>query len=91
MRSRRASGRCSGTTRSQTLAAVTAPVVALVAGADETGARAAALADASAARAKAGRSRIQAASFDRVGHNLMRYRPDAVSAAILSIAGETGR
>ncbi len=32
-----------------------------------------------------------AASFDRVGHNLMRYRPEAVSAAILSIAGETGR
>ncbi len=75
----------------ETLAAVTAPVVALVAGVDETGARAAALADASAARARAGRSRIQAASFDRVGHNLMRYRPDAVSAAILSVAGETSR
>ena len=75
----------------RTLVAVTSPIVALVAGPDETGARAAALADASAARAKAGRSRIQAASFDRVGHNLMRYRPDAVSAAILSIAGETGR
>jgi pimeloyl-ACP methyl ester carboxylesterase len=75
----------------ETLATISAPVVALVAGADETGARAAALADASAARARAGRSRIQAASFDRVGHNLMRYRPDAVSTAILSIAGETGR
>ena len=75
----------------ETLATISAPVVALVAGADETGARAAVLADASAARARAGRSRIQAASFDRVGHNLMRYRPDAVSAAILSIAGETGR
>jgi pimeloyl-ACP methyl ester carboxylesterase len=75
----------------ETLATVTAPVVALVAGADKTGARTVALADASAARAKAGRSRIQAASFDRVGHNLMRYRPDAVSAAILSITGETGR
>ncbi len=74
----------------RTLAAVAAPVVALVAGADEAGARAAALADASAARAKAGRSRIQAASFDRVGHNLMRYRPEAVSAAILSVAVETG-
>jgi hypothetical protein len=73
------------------LAAITGPVVALVAGADETGARAAALADASAARATAGRSRLQAASFDRVGHNLMRYRPDAVSVAILSIAGEIGR
>ena len=75
----------------ETLAVVPGPVVALVAGADETGARAVALADASAARATAGRSRIQAASFDRLGHNLMRYRPDAVSAAILSIAGETGR
>ena len=74
-----------------TLASVTAPVVALVAAGDETGARAAALADASAARARAGRSRIKAASFDRVGHNLMRYRPDAVSAAILSIADDTGR
>ena len=74
-----------------TLASVTAPVVALVAAGDETGARAAALADASAARARAGRSRIKAASFDRVGHNLMRYRPDAVSAAILSVAGQTGR
>jgi pimeloyl-ACP methyl ester carboxylesterase len=73
-----------------TLAAVTAPVVALVAGADESGSRAAALAAASAARAAAGRSRIQAASFDRVGHNLMRYRPEAVSAAITSVAGEPG-
>jgi pimeloyl-ACP methyl ester carboxylesterase len=73
-----------------TLAAVTAPVMALVA-ADETGSRAAALAAASAARADAGRSRIQAASFDGIGHNLMRYRPEAVSAAILSVAGETGR
>ena len=72
-----------------TLAAVTAPVLALMAGADETAARAAALAAASEARAAAGRSRIQAASFDRVGHNLMRYRPEAVSAAILSVAGRT--
>ena len=75
----------------ETLVEVDAPVRALVAGHDETGARAAALAAASATRADAGRSRIQAASFDRVGHNLMRYRPDAVSAAILSVAGETGR
>ena len=73
----------------ESLAEVSAPVWALIAGHDETGARAAALAAASSARAGAGRSRIQAASFDRVGHNLMRYRPDAVSAAILSVAGET--
>jgi pimeloyl-ACP methyl ester carboxylesterase len=71
-----------------TLPDVTAPVMALVAGIDETGARGTALASASAARASAGRSRIVAASFERVGHNLMRYRPEAVSAAILSVAGE---
>jgi pimeloyl-ACP methyl ester carboxylesterase len=74
----------------ETLAEVPAPVCALVAGHDETGARAAALSAASAARADAGRSRIQAASFDRVGHNLMRYRPEAVSAAITSVDGGTG-
>ena len=34
--------------------------------------------------------RIRAASFGHDGHNLMRYRPEAVSAAILSVAGETG-
>jgi pimeloyl-ACP methyl ester carboxylesterase len=72
-----------------TLPDVTAPVMALVAGIDETGARGTALASASAARASAGRSRIVAASFERVGHNLMRYRPEAVSAAILSVAGES--
>ena len=51
-RSRPASGRCSDTTRSTTLAAVEAPVVARWSPADdETGSRAAALAAASAARA----------------------------------------
>ena len=74
-----------------TLPAVTAPIVALAAADDETGSRAVALTAASDARAAAGRSRIRAASFDRDGHNLMRYRPEAVSAAILSVAGETGR
>ena len=53
---------------------------------DETGARARALAAASDARAAAGRTRIRAVSFGHDGHNLMRYRPDAVSAAILSVA-----
>ena len=55
---------------------------------DEEGSRAKALAAVSAARAAAGRSRIRAASFGHDGHNLMRYRPDAVSAAILSVAGD---
>ena len=74
-----------------TLPAVTAPIVALAAADDETGSRAKALSTASDARAAAGRSRIRPASFDHDGHNLMRYRPEAVSAAILSVAGETGR
>ena len=71
-----------------TLAAVRAPVIALAAADDEEGSRRRALAAASAARADAGRSRIRAVSFAHDGHNLMRYRPEAVSAAILSVAGE---
>jgi len=73
------------------LAGVHAPVVALAAADDLAGSRATALAAASDARIAAGRSRIEASSFGHDGHNLMRYRPDAVSAAILSVAGETGR
>ena len=71
-----------------TLAAVSAPIVALAAADDEEGTRAKALAAASAARAAAGHGRIRAASFPHDGHNLMRYRPEAVSAAILSVAGD---
>jgi pimeloyl-ACP methyl ester carboxylesterase len=70
-----------------TLAAVVAPVVALAAADDEEGSRARALAAASAARVAAGRDPIREVSFGHVGHNLMRYRPEAVSAAILSVAG----
>lgn len=71
-----------------TLTAVVAPIVALSAADDEGGPRGAALATASAARAAVGRGRIRAASFGHDGHNLMRYRPEAVSAAILTVAGE---
>ena len=74
-----------------TLAAVAAPVVALAAADDEEGTRASALDMASRARVAAGRDSIVATSFRHVGHNLMRYRPEAVSAAILSVAGEAGR
>ena len=70
-----------------TLTAVEAPVVALAAADDEDGSRAAALAAASEARAAAGLGRIRSRAFGHDGHNLMRYRPDAVSAAILSVAG----
>ena len=69
-----------------TLPGVSAPIVALRAGGDEDGARAAALASASEAHVVAGRDPIRVESFGHDGHNLMRYRPDAVSAAILSVA-----
>ena len=68
-----------------------APVVALAAAEDEAGSRAKALAAASDARAAAGLGRIRAASFGHDGHNLMRYRPQSVGAAILSVAKETDR
>jgi hypothetical protein len=70
-----------------TLARVGAPVCALVAdpaGGAEGRGRAPALADASAARAAAGLASIRVETFGQVGHNLMRYRPDAVTSAILS-------
>jgi N-formylmaleamate deformylase len=66
-----------------TLAAVPAPVTALLAADDEDGSRASALADASAARVAAGQGPIEIERFGYVGHNLMRYRPDEVTAAIL--------
>jgi pimeloyl-ACP methyl ester carboxylesterase len=74
-----------------TLPAVRAPVVALAAADDDARSRAKALAAASGARDAAGLGRIRAIAFPHDGHNLMRYRPDAVSAAILSVAGETQR
>jgi pimeloyl-ACP methyl ester carboxylesterase len=71
----------------RTLAAIEAPIVALAAADDETGSRAAALARADAAGQAAGKSSIRRVSFGRDGHNLMRYRPDEVTAAILEVAG----
>jgi pimeloyl-ACP methyl ester carboxylesterase len=71
-----------------TLASLTAPIVALLAADDEAGSRAAALEVASAARTHAGRGPIATTAFPHDGHNLMRYRPEAVSAVILSVAGE---
>jgi pimeloyl-ACP methyl ester carboxylesterase len=73
-----------------TLADVTAPVVAVAAADDETGSRSAALTAASGARTAAGLGAIRVVSFEHDGHNLMRYRPEAVSAAILSVAGTAG-
>jgi hypothetical protein len=69
-----------------TLTAIEAPVVGIVATDDETGSRRRALVEVSAARATAGRSPVAVMGSGRDGHNLMRYRPDAVCAAILAVA-----
>jgi len=74
-----------------TLVEVEAPVVALSTADDEEGSRGRALASASAARVAMGRDAIAVTRFERDGHNLMRYRPDAVSAAILAVAGGAER
>jgi len=67
------------------LARVAAPVVALIA-ADPDGSRGRALAVASDARVAAGRGPISSVGMPAVGHNLMRYRPQDVTDAILSLA-----
>jgi pimeloyl-ACP methyl ester carboxylesterase len=74
------------------LRAIEAPIVALVAADpsdDQPGARDRALAEVSAARAAGGLAPIRTLPFRHDGHNLMRYRPDAVTAAILSVVGDT--
>lgn len=71
------------------LPAVDAPITALVAMDDEVRTRARALAAVSAVREAAGGRPIRAIVFGHDGHNLMRYRPDEVAAAILSV-GEGG-
>lgn len=63
-----------------TLAAVTAPIAALLGADDEDGSRAAGI-----AAATAGRSPIRLVPFGPIGHNLMRYRPREVAAAILTV------
>lgn len=74
-----------------TLRAVSAPVVALAAHDDADGTRAAALARASAAVLAAGRLGIRAVAFPADGHNLMRYRPEAVAGAVLALARAAAR
>lgn len=70
------------------LAGVAAPVTALVAlAAGDPGPRLAELRGAAEARAAAGRSPVRVAGLAGSGHNLMRYRPAEVAAAILACAG----
>ena len=70
---------------------VEAPITALIGADDEVGSRAAALNEVSAARVTAGRGPIAVRAFPHVGHNLMRYRPDEVTAAILAFGANGGR
>ena len=70
-----------------TLADVMCPAIALLAGDDEEGSRTRALAVVNDARSAAGRERVRLLRAGDAGHNLMRYRPDAVAAAILSVTG----
>jgi pimeloyl-ACP methyl ester carboxylesterase len=75
-----------------TVPMIEAPVVVLVAAGsadDAPGARDRALEATAAARIDAGNPPLETVPFRHDGHNLMRYRPDAVSAAILGVAGRT--
>jgi pimeloyl-ACP methyl ester carboxylesterase len=69
----------------EALATVEAPVLALRAETDDDRSRAAALAEVSAWRVRHGRTAISSMAFRGVGHNLMRYRPVEVAAAILAL------
>ena len=66
------------------------PILALVSD-DPDGSRSAELEAISIERAARGRSRIATWSFPGAGHNLMRYRPREVSAAVLEVARTIGR
>jgi pimeloyl-ACP methyl ester carboxylesterase len=70
-----------------TLTTIHTPIVALIAEGDEPTSREDALLAVSRARVAAGRDPIATASIRHAGHNLMRYRPEEVCAAILAIAG----
>lgn len=64
---------------------VEGPIVALLAADDETRSRTRALDLLTAERVAAGRAPIRLVAFGGDGHNLMRYRPREVAAAILAV------
>ena len=70
------------------LPTVAAEVAALVAGDDDAGTRRSALGEVARRRAAAGRSPIRAASAPGRGHNLVRYEPTAVAAAIVDVGAD---
>src|SRR5207245_8913990 len=61
-------------------------IVAVVGADDEEGSRSRALGHVHRVRARAGLRPIGVMQLGPIGHNLMRYRPDAVTAALLSLA-----
>ncbi len=73
----------------EALLAVDAPVRVLAGAEDEAGGRTAALERLAGALAEAGHPLASRTAFPRVGHNLMRYRPDEVALSILD-AGDRG-
>ncbi len=70
---------------------VTASIAALMSADDEDGTRGAALIAAQRALEVHGRQPMRVARFPDAGHNLMRYRPRHVTAAILGVAGTLRR
>jgi pimeloyl-ACP methyl ester carboxylesterase len=68
------------------LPVVVAPIVALVASGDDDGRRAGAMEAVQAALVLAGRPPIDVREFPGLGHNLVRYAPDEVTAAVLGVA-----
>jgi pimeloyl-ACP methyl ester carboxylesterase len=75
----------------EVLPRIEAPTVVLAGPEDEAGSRRPALEAAQAARARAGVAPMRVRSFPSDGHNLMRYRPTEVTAAILEVSdGITG-
>jgi hypothetical protein len=69
------------------LAAIPAPIVALVADDDADRTRQRAVDAGSVRRVDDGRDPIRVVSLGPVGHNLMRYRPSEVRDAIRSLVG----
>ncbi|HVA86452.1 MAG TPA: alpha/beta hydrolase [Candidatus Saccharimonadales bacterium] len=72
------------------LSSVSAPIVVLTATDDEEGTRAAELAEVTGGLRAAGRPEPVVRGFPHAGHNLMRYRPADVAAAILGLALPVG-
>lgn len=73
-----------------TLAQVTAPVTAVLAASPDPAGRSARLAELSQARRSAGVPPIRIVDLSDAGHNLLRYRPAEVGAAILAVTEPGG-